>query len=213
MSFQDDDVYDRYSHRWTILILAVFIVAVSAKQFVGTFDLFFRSIESKTFSSSGEPIECIPPSDFGSEHKTYVENYCWIHSTYSSRIISKIKHSEFILVHLVDDKTALTRNFVRGGNNSRTTPYYIWIPYILIAAVLLTYLPAWLWHTFGHRATFDIPAMLVQVAKTKLTDPDERKKTLVILAKHYEKAQQYSKSDGLLKKLPFFAGGGTLTGK
>ncbi len=32
---QDDDVYDRYSHRWTIILLGVFIIAISAKQFVG----------------------------------------------------------------------------------------------------------------------------------------------------------------------------------
>ncbi len=113
----------------------------------------------------------------------------------------------------MDDKTALTRNFVRGGKNSRTTPYYIWVPYILIAAALCTYLPAWLWHTIGHRATFDIPAIIIQIAKTNLTDIAERKKTLTILAKHYKKAQQYSKSDDLLKKLAFFAGGGILTGK
>jgi hypothetical protein len=84
------------------------------------------------------------------------------------------------------------------------------------------YLPAWLWHTLGHRATVDIPAMINQLAKTDLTDPEERVKTLTILAKHYEKARQYSKSnvritDNMLKRLMsacmFFAGGGVLTGK
>ena len=112
----------------------------------------------------------------------------------------------------------MTRDFIRGGHGSRTTPYYIWIPYILIAAALCTYLPTWLWHVIGHRATFDIPAMINQVAKTKLTDTEERRKTLTILAKHYEKARQYSKfnariTNNLLKKLMFFAGGGLLTGK
>lgn len=32
----------------------------------------------------GVPIECIPPPDFAGNHKAYVENYCWIHHTYSS---------------------------------------------------------------------------------------------------------------------------------
>lgn len=121
----------------------------------------------------------------------------------------------------VDDKAALTRNFVRGGQGSRTTPYYIWVPYILTLAALCTYLPAWIWHIVGHRATFDIPAMIQQVAKTNLTDPEERQKTLIILSKHYEKAQRYSKSkvnqtDNILKRAlsacMFFAGGGVLTG-
>jgi hypothetical protein len=64
--------------------------------------------------------------------------------------------------------------------------------------------------------------MIIKVAKTNLTDPEERKKTLTILAKHYEKAQKYSKAnvritDNLLKRLMsilmFFAGGGVLTGR
>jgi hypothetical protein len=84
-----------------------------------------------------------------------------------------------------------------------------------MAAALCAYLPAWLWHAIGHRAIFDIPAIINQVAKTNLTDTTEREKTLTILAKHYEKSQRYSKSnvDNLLKILMFFAGGGTLTGK
>lgn len=182
----DDDVYDRYSHRWTIILLGVFIIAISAKQFVGT------------------PIECIPPADFGGNHKTYVENFCWIHYTYS-----------------VDDKTALTRDFVRGANGSHKTPYYIWIPYIFLAAALCTYLPAWLWHVIGHRATFDVPAMIHQLSKMKLTNPEDRRSNLSIMAKHYEKVEQYSRSnirvtDNLFKRTMstcmFFAGGGVLTG-
>jgi len=182
----DDDVYDRYSHRWTIILLGVFIIAISAKQFVGT------------------PIECIPPADFGGNHKTYVENFCWIHYTYS-----------------VDEKAALTRDFVRGANGSHKTPYYIWIPYIFIAAALCTYLPAWLWHVIGHRATFDVPAMINQLAKMKLSSPEDRKANLTIMAKHYEKVEQYSRSniratDNLFKRTMsacmFFAGGGVLTG-
>ncbi|CAF1212564.1 unnamed protein product [Adineta ricciae] len=182
----DDDVYDRYSHRWTVILLGFFAIALSAKQFVG------------------DPIECIPPPDFGGTHKTYVDNYCWIHSTYS-----------------IDENAALTRNFVRGGQGSRTTPYYIWVPYILTLAALCTYLPAWIWHIVGHRATFDIPAMIHQVAKTNLTDPEERRTTLIVLSKHYEKAQRYSKlklgqTDNIFKRVlsacMFFAGGGVLTG-
>ena len=73
----------------------------------------------------------------------------------------------------------------------------------------------------GHRETFDIPAMIAQVSKTNLTDSDERRQTLIVLAKHYEKAQRYTKSslrvtDNIMKrilsKLTFFAGGGVLTG-
>lgn len=40
--FQDDDGFDRYSHRWTVILLSIFIVALSAKQYVGMFDHFNR---------------------------------------------------------------------------------------------------------------------------------------------------------------------------
>lgn len=87
----------------------------------------------------------------------------------------------------------------------------------MIAAALCAYLPAWFWHIIGHRATFDIPAMINQVAKTQLTDTIERRTTLGALAKHYDKAHRYSKLNNhilknCLRKLMFFAGGGLLTG-
>lgn len=127
-------------------------------------------------------------------------------------------HHRFVIV---DEKTALTRDFVRGANGSHRTPYYIWIPYIFIIASLCTYLPAWLWHVIGHRATFDIPAMINQIAKTDLTNTEDRQANLLIMAKHYKKAAQYSQAsthltDNLFKRLVsmcmFFAGGGVLTG-
>ncbi len=169
----------------------------------------------------GTPIECIPPADFGGNHKTYVENFCWIHYTYSGKY-TFLFNSFIVFFFLVDDKTALTRDFVRGANGSHKTPYYIWIPYIFIAAALCTYLPAWLWHVIGHRAAFDVPAMINQLSKMKLSNPEDRKSSLTIMSKHYEKVEQYSRSnnritDSLFKKsmsaCMFFAGGGVLTGK
>ena len=122
---------------------------------------------------------------------------------------------------IVDEKAALTRDFVRGANGSHRTPYYIWIPYIFIIAALCTYLPAWLWHVIGHRAAFDIPAMINQIAKTDLTNTEDRQANLLIMAKHYDKSSRYSRvatrlTDNFLKRLVsicmFFAGGGVLTG-
>ena len=140
--------------------------------------------------------------------------------TLVSNLFLSVRSYSFNL--LVDDKAALTRDFVRGANGSHKTPYYIWIPYIFLAAALCTYLPAWLWHVIGHRATFDIPAMINQLAKMKLSSPEDRKTDLGIMAKHYEKVEQYTRSnkritDSLIKKMMsacmFFAGGGVLTGK
>lgn len=121
----------------------------------------------------------------------------------------------------VQEHVALTRKFERGGVGSRETRYYVWIPYICVAAALCTYLPAWLWHIIGHRATFDIPAMINQLAKMKLSNPEDRRSNLTIMAKHYEKVEQYSKihvrlTDNFFKRAlslcMSFAGGGILTG-
>ena len=133
-----------------------------------------------------------------------------------------VRHSsislQINLTLLVDDNMALTRDFVRGSHGSRTTPYYIWIPYLLIAAACCAYLPAWLWHTVGHRATFDIPAMINHVARTKLNNVIERRTMLRKLAEHYKKAHRYGKSNGhilqtCLRKSMFFAGEGLVTGR
>jgi len=79
-----------------------------------------------------------------------------------------------------------------------------------------------LWHVIGHRATFDVPAMINQLSKMKLTNPEDRVNNLTIMAKHYEKVEQYSRSnirvtDNLFKRTMsacmFFAGGGVLTGE
>lgn len=130
---------------------------------------------------------------------TYVENYCWIHFTYS-----------------IDENSALTRDFVRGANGSRRTPYYIWIPYLFILAALSSYLPAWIWHVIGHRLTFDIPLMLNSISKTNFSDFEDRQTNLFALAKHFHKAQRYSKVEkNFFRKFisicMFCVGGGILT--
>lgn len=133
-----------------------------------------------------------------------MENYCWIHYTYS-----------------IDEKAALTRDFVRGANGSHRTPYYIWIPYIFLLAALCTYLPAWFWHAFGHRAIFDIPALMNQISKMDLNNIEDRLKNLSIIAQHYRKAHRYTQTEThlintvcrrMMSTCMWFAGGGTLTG-
>ncbi len=64
--------------------------------------------------------------------------------------------------------------------------------------------------------------MINQLSKMKLTNPEDRVNNLTIMAKHYEKVEQYSRSnirvtDNLFKRTMsacmFFAGGGVLTGE
>lgn len=60
----DDDFYDRISHRYTAVLMLVFTVLVSTKTYVG------------------DPIICWVPAFFKGGHKKYANNICWIKNTY-----------------------------------------------------------------------------------------------------------------------------------
>jgi len=60
----DDDSVDRYNHRYTVMILAIFIFIISSKQYFG------------------EPIVCWTPAQFTGSHNAYANAICWTHGTY-----------------------------------------------------------------------------------------------------------------------------------
>lgn len=60
----DDDMYDRMSHRWTPALLAGFAILVSSAQYVG------------------DPIHCWVPVHFIGAWESYTDSYCWIRNTY-----------------------------------------------------------------------------------------------------------------------------------
>ncbi|CAF1002177.1 unnamed protein product [Adineta ricciae] len=60
----DDDFYDRLSRRYSVILLIIFAVLVSTKQYVG------------------EPIACFCPAHFTGTHVEYTNNICWISNTY-----------------------------------------------------------------------------------------------------------------------------------
>ncbi|CAF0741763.1 unnamed protein product [Adineta steineri] len=60
----DDDFYDRLSRRYSVILLIIFTVLVSTKQYVG------------------EPIACFCPAHFTGTHVEYTNNVCWISNTY-----------------------------------------------------------------------------------------------------------------------------------
>ncbi len=64
-SGNDDDVFDRLSHRWTAGTLAVFAVLVTTKTYVRE-----------------DPISCWVPKEFSSSWEDYVNSYCWVQNTY-----------------------------------------------------------------------------------------------------------------------------------
>ena len=58
----DDDLYDRLSHRWTAALLLCFALFVTTSTYVG------------------DPIHCWVPQHFQGSWTSYTDNYCWIRS-------------------------------------------------------------------------------------------------------------------------------------
>ncbi|XP_013415367.1 uncharacterized protein LOC106177207 [Lingula anatina] len=78
----DDDFYDRLSHRYTSIILLVFTVLVSTKQYVG------------------DPIVCWVPAVFTGAHEDYANNICWISNTYYMPFEERIPGAELPRAHI-----------------------------------------------------------------------------------------------------------------
>ena len=64
LSRNDDDIFDRLSHRWSASKMVLFAILVSTKQYVG------------------EPINCWVPQSFSGPWTKYTNSYCWINNTY-----------------------------------------------------------------------------------------------------------------------------------
>ncbi|CAF1175814.1 unnamed protein product [Rotaria sp. Silwood1] len=82
----DDDIIDRFNHRFTVVLLVTFTTFVSAKQFIG------------------EPISCWAPAEFSGPQVAYTNSICWLKGTYylavdRQSIPHRTQNSEFRIAY------------------------------------------------------------------------------------------------------------------
>uniref|UniRef100_A0A915PIC2 Innexin n=1 Tax=Setaria digitata TaxID=48799 RepID=A0A915PIC2_9BILA len=119
----DDDVVDRCNYLLTNIMLLICAITVAAKQYVG------------------EPLQCWVPAEFQPSWEQYIENFCFVESTY--------------FVPFADDMPMDTNE-----HNQRQIQYYQWIPFILILQSLLFLIPRTIWITFNWRTGINMQAIV-----------------------------------------------------
>jgi len=72
----DDLFVDRLNHRYTVAMIVVFAIVVTASQY------------------SGRPINCWVPGHFNGNYESYADDICWVSSTYNIPMNEDIPHNE-----------------------------------------------------------------------------------------------------------------------
>lgn len=62
---QDDDLIDRLSSRYTVIIIVTFAIVVSGQQYF-----------------IGKPLNCWEPKHFTGSHRKYMNAFCWVNNTF-----------------------------------------------------------------------------------------------------------------------------------
>ncbi|KAJ0177401.1 hypothetical protein K1T71_007410 [Dendrolimus kikuchii] len=114
----DNNVF-RMHYKLTVIILLVFTLLVTSKQFFG------------------EPIHCMSDSDKDID-KDAINSYCWIYGTYTlkSRLIGvEGKHMAYAGVgpNIADDDEQIRHT------------YYQWVCFVLLGQSVMFYAPRYLW--------------------------------------------------------------------
>jgi len=119
-SRNDDDLPDRINHRYTVMLLSIFTVIVTATQYVGS------------------PIHCWSPAYFTDSHAAFADNVCWITNTYylPAAPVPALASGSGTSSGLGQQQTVL-REQVPGqpGVIKRHIGYYQWVPLMLLAQV------------------------------------------------------------------------------
>uniref|UniRef100_A0A914UKK5 Innexin n=1 Tax=Plectus sambesii TaxID=2011161 RepID=A0A914UKK5_9BILA len=126
----DDDVVDRLNYVYTNWLIVLFSIIVACRQYIGS------------------PLECWVPAQFQRGWEEYVENYCFVESTYYVAMEEEMPNS-----------------LIERGN--RRLKYYQWVPLILALEAFLFYFPRFIWRAFHWKAGLDITSIMQHAMTTE----------------------------------------------
>ena len=138
--FCADDLADRLSRRYSVLILIMFAVLITMHTYIG------------------EPITCWAPAQFTSNHVRYANSLCWVRNTYYIPFEQRIPFQE---------ATTVGTDIGTGGYGSRGVKeqprellYYQWFPFIFLIQALFFHFPNIVWRGMNSKAGIDADHIL-----------------------------------------------------
>ncbi|GFN89514.1 innexin [Plakobranchus ocellatus] len=198
----DDDWIDRLNHLYTTIILIIFTIVVSTKQYVG------------------EPIHCWCPAQFEESHVDYTNNVCWVSNTFFVHFKddpprdwklpyeSEIQYYQWVPMILLFQallfKVAYTNNVCWVANTfyvpfDDTLPrgpqrpvkaeieYYQWVPMILLFMALMFKVPCILWRILTASAGVNLDKIVTLAAETAYVAPDDRDRTIKHIVRYMDR--------------------------
>lgn len=71
------------------------------------------------------------------------------------------------------------------------SPYYQWVPFILLAMMFLFYLPGFIWRNLNKACGINTKLIVKMITDMDQLDGEKREKSIRALAKHIDKAFAY----------------------
>ena len=143
----DDDFFDRLNYSHTVVILTIFAIIVTNRQ--------FSENQIKCWVCSRNFIENLRdnsiflvkvPAQFTGSYEQYVNQICFIKNTYSHDMNEPLPNSSIV-------------------RHEHELKYYQWTPFILLLMAVLFYIPRQFWRGLSLRSGVDIKD-LIEAAQT-----------------------------------------------
>lgn len=137
-----DDVTDRLNYVFTSVLLLIFASVITSKE------------------QFGSPIKCWVPAQFRASWDPYVENLCYVSSTYFLPYNQSV--SAVSLAQRAERKIA----------------YYQWVPILLWVQALMFYMPHLVWRCCSRFSGFNLKAIFEMAQKIDLGAYDKMESSL-----------------------------------